>query len=416
MESLKPVRGTQDVLPQESRIYRKVEETAYKVAQRYGFDEIDIPIFEFSEVFSRTLGDSSDIVTKEMYTFVDKGGDTITLRPEGTAGVARAFISNGLQQSLPLKLFYKGPMFRYERPQKGRRRQFRQVGVEVLGVSSYQADVEIISLASNFLKELNLENDITLELNTLGDNDSRQLYKVRLLDYLDKYKNELSKDSLNRLRKNPLRILDSKDPRDRSIVDNAPKIIDSLNHDSKQFFENLCDGLEKLNISFKHSTNLVRGLDYYCHTAFEFTSTNLGAQGTVLAGGRYDGLINQMGGPNTPGIGWAAGIERLALLTKMENKKIRPIAVIPTNQENYIDALVIAEKLRKNGFNIELGYNGSAKKRMKKANENNCIAAILLGKEEIKNNIVILKDMDSGAQQEISQLKLEKHLDMYKII
>ena len=237
MESLKPVRGTQDVLPQESRIYRKVEETAYKVAQRYGFDEIDIPIFEFSEVFSRTLGDSSDIVTKEMYTFVDKGGDTITLRPEGTAGVARAFISNGLQQSLPLKLFYKGPMFRYERPQKGRRRQFRQVGVEVLGVSSYQADVEIISLASNFLKELNLENDITLELNTLGDNDSRQLYKVRLLDYLDKYKNELSKDSLNRLRKNPLRILDSKDPRDRSIVDNAPKIIDSLNHDSKQFFE-----------------------------------------------------------------------------------------------------------------------------------------------------------------------------------
>jgi len=271
-------------------------------------------------------------------------------------------------------------------------------------------------LASNFLKELNLENDVTLELNTLGDNDSRQLYKVRLLDYLDKYKNELSKDSLNRLRKNPLRILDSKDPRDRSIVDNAPKIIDSLNHDSKQFFGNLCDGLEKLNISFKHSTNLVRGLDYYCHTAFEFTSTNLGAQGTILAGGRYDGLINQMGGPNTPGIGWAAGIERLALLTKMENKKIRPIAVIPTDQENTIDALVIAEKLRKHGFNIELGYNGSAKKRMKKANENNCIAAILLGKEEIKNNIVILKDMDSGAQQEISQLKLEKHLDIYKII
>ena len=414
METLKPVRGTQDTLPKESRIYRLIEETAFKVARRYGFEEIDIPIFEFSEVFSRTLGDYSDIVTKEMYTFVDKGGDTITLRPEGTAGIARAFISNGLQHSLPLKLFYKGPMFRYERPQKGRRRQFRQVGVEVLGVHDYQADIEIISLASNFLTELGLKNELTLELNSLGDNESRMIYKKTLLNYLTKHKNKLSRDSLNRLKNNPLRILDSKDLGDRDIISDAPKIVDSLNYDSKQFFENLCVNLEKLNISFKHNMNLVRGLDYYCHTAFEFTSTNLGAQGTVLAGGRYDGLINQMGGPDTPGIGWAAGIERLALLTKSKDEEIRPIAVIPIDLDNNIDALKIAENLRRHGFNIELGYNGNIKKRMKRANENNCIAAILLGTEEMKNNTVTLKDMDSGLQKEVSQLKLEKYLDIYK--
>ena len=239
MTSLNPVRGTQDILPEEGRLYRRVEETAFEVAERYGFGEITTPIFEFTEVFSRTLGDTSDIVTKEMYTFEDKGGDQITLRPEGTAGVARAFISNGLQQNLPLKLFYRGPMFRYERPQKGRRRQFRQVGVEILGVATPQADIETISIAQTFLEELGLKDNITLELNSLGDTDSRSAYRDELVKYLSGHQDKLSKDSLERLDRNPMRILDSKGEGDQAVVVDAPRLQDSLNETSQSFFEDL---------------------------------------------------------------------------------------------------------------------------------------------------------------------------------
>ena len=414
MTSLKPVRGTQDILPNESRRYRLVEEAAFRVADRYGFDEITTPIFEFTEVFSRTLGDTSDIVTKEMYTFQDKGLESITLRPEGTAGIARAFISNGLQQELPIKFFYKGPMFRYERPQKGRRRQFHQVGIEILGVATPQADIEAISLAKTFLEEIGLNDNVSLELNSLGDTASRSAYDQKLRDYLNNHNQGLSKHSLKRLKNNPLRILDSKDSKDKIIVANAPKLQDSFNKDSNNFFAELCEGLNKLGITYEHNHNLVRGLDYYSHTAFEFTTKDLGAQGTVLAGGRYDGLISQMGGPETPGVGWAAGVERLALLLNKNIVTERPIVVIPVGKDAESAALVLTERLRKNGYRIDLGYSGNLKKRIKRANERDAIAAILIGESGSIRNAVKLKDMDSGNQKEVSLETLEQQLQIYK--
>ena len=414
MTSLNPVRGTQDILPEEGRLYRRVEETAFEVAERYGFGEITTPIFEFTEVFSRTLGDTSDIVTKEMYTFEDKGGDQITLRPEGTAGVARAFISNGLQQNLPLKLFYRGPMFRYERPQKGRRRQFRQVGVEILGVATPQADIETISIAQTFLEELGLKDYIKLELNSLGDTDSRSAYCDELVKYLSDHQDKLSKDSLERLDRNPMRILDSKDEGDQAVVVDAPRLQDNLNEASQSFFEDLCEGLTKLGIVFEHNTNLVRGLDYYCHTAFEFKTSDLGAQGTVLAGGRYDGLVGQMGGPETPGIGWAAGVERLSLLLDDGAEAKRPIAVIPIGGKAESEAMVVTEMLRKKGYRVDLGYSGNLKKRMKRANRLNAVAAVLLGEDELTRNVGTLRNMDSGEQKEVSLETLEDHLALYK--
>ena len=414
MIPLKPVRGTQDILPEENRRYRLVEDIALGVADRYGFGEISTPIFEFTEVFSRTLGDSSDIVTKEMYTFQDKGSDSITLRPEGTAGIARAFISNGLQQQLPIKFFYRGPMFRYERPQKGRRRQFHQVGIETLGIISPHADIEAISLAKTFLEELGLGDEISLELNSLGDNESRSVYNQELKAYFNDHKQKLSGQSVKRLEKNPLRILDSKEVEDQMVITNAPRLQDSFNDRSRDFFAELCGGLQELNIQYQHNHNLVRGLDYYSHTAFEFTTKDLGAQGTVLAGGRYDSLINQMGGPETPGIGWAAGVERLALLLNNNVKTKRAIAVIPVGKGTETEALVLTEKLRKSGFHIDLGYTGNLKKRMKRANEQNSIAVIFIGESESTRKVVKLKNMDSGDQIEIPLEALEQQLNIYK--
>jgi len=411
--SLQPVRGTQDILPEESLLHRHVEDVALKTAELYGFGEISTPIFEFTEVFARTLGDTSDIVTKEMYSFEDRGGEGLTLRPEGTAGVARAFISNGLAQNLPLKYFYRGPMFRYERPQKGRRRQFHQVGVEILGVAGPQADIEVISLAQQFLTALGMEQSITLELNTLGDAESRTAYREKLVGFLSDYRDDLSEDSRERLEKNPLRILDSKDEGDRKVVADAPLLKDSLNDTSQQFFADLLDGLSRLNIEYELNDKLVRGLDYYCHTAFEFTSTDLGAQGTVLAGGRYDGLIEEMGGPSTPGIGWAAGVERLSMLAKAGEEAQRPISVIPTGQDTANDALVLAHRLRRKGFKIDHGYSGNVGKRMKRANSANACAAIILGEDEISKNVGLVRDMDSGEQTEVSLDQIDGYLAKY---
>jgi histidyl-tRNA synthetase len=411
---LNPVRGTQDLLPDEQRVHRHVEETAWRVAELYGFGEVSTPIFEFTDVFARTLGDTTDIVTKEMYTFEDRGGEGITLRPEGTAGLARAFISNGLTQELPLKLFYRGPMFRYERPQKGRRRQFHQVGVELLGVAGVQADIEVIALGRHILDDLKLTGTVTLELNTLGDKESRDAYRQTLVTYLEEVKDKLSEDSLKRLNTNPLRILDSKDDGDREIVAEAPSLMDSLNDESRTFFDELCDGLSRIGIDFSHNDRLVRGLDYYCHTAFEFTTDDLGAQGTVLAGGRYDGLIGQMGGPETPGIGWAAGVERLALMAGGVNEPTRPIAVIPIGEAAMNEALMLTQRLRRKGFAVELGYSGNLGKRMKRANKANARAAVILGEDEMARNAGTVRDMDSGEQVEVSLDRLEDTLSAYR--
>jgi histidyl-tRNA synthetase len=414
MASIQPVRGTYDLLPDQQRAHRKVEETARDTAELYGFAEMSTPIFEFTEVFSRSLGDTSDVVTKEMYTFALKDGDSLTLRPEGTAGVCRAVISNGLSQQMPMKLFYRGPMFRYERPQKGRQRQFHQVGVELLGVASAQADVEIIALGAQILDRLGLTDKVKLELNTLGDGPSRDAYRDKLVGYFSDYKDKLSADSKLRLERNPLRILDSKDEGDRALVAGAPLMTDSLNDLSRKFFDDLQAGLTKAKVAFEVNPKIVRGLDYYCHTAFEFTTQALGAQGTVLAGGRYDGLIKQMGGPPTPGTGWAAGVERLAMLIGEQARNRRPIAIVPVGEAAQAEALGITQNLRRAGFAIDLGYSGNLSKRMTRAGKVGAVAAVLIGEDELKRGAATVRDMTSGEQVEVLLPELESHLARYR--
>jgi histidyl-tRNA synthetase len=283
-----------------------------------------------------------------------------------------------------------------------------------LGVATPQADIETISIAQTFLEELGLKDYIKLELNSLGDTDSRSAYCDELVKYLSDHQDKLSKDSLERLDRNPMRILDSKDEGDQAVVVDAPRLQDNLNEASQSFFEDLCEGLTKLGIVFEHNTNLVRGLDYYCHTAFEFKTSDLGAQGTVLAGGRYDGLVGQMGGPETPGIGWAAGVERLSLLLDDGAEAKRPIAVIPVGGKAESEAMVVTEMLRKKGYRVDLGYSGNLKKRMKRANRLNAVAAVLLGEDELTRNVGTLRNMDSGEQKEVSLETLEDHLALYK--
>ena len=414
MPVLNPVRGTRDILPDENRRRRLVEQVAFDLSAQYGFGEISTPVFEFTEVFARTLGDSSDIVTKEMYTFADRGGDSITLRPENTAGVARAFISNGLSQHVPLKLFYRGPMFRYERPQKGRYRQFHQIGVELIGVAEPLADAEVIALGADILATLGLGDLVTLELNSLGDSDSRLAYRDVLVDYLRSHRQSLSEESLIRLERNPLRILDSKDEGDRKVVAGAPQITASLNDASNAFFETLTGFLDRAEVSYRINPKLVRGLDYYCHTAFEFTTDALGAQGAVLAGGRYDGLIKQMGGPTTAGTGWAAGVERLMMLVEDSGRVARPLAVVPQSANQVSDAWSIAQRLRRAGFVVDLGYSGNIGKRMKRANKTDARACIILGEDEIARGVVTTRDMDTGEQQEVMLEDIEDHLGRYR--
>ncbi|MDR3438580.1 histidine--tRNA ligase [Telmatospirillum sp.] len=412
MSTLQPVRGTHDLLPDEARRHRLVEEIAFGIARRYGFGEIITPIFEFTEVFSRNLGETTDVVSKEMYSFTDRSGESLTLRPEGTAGVARAFISGGLSQHLPLKLFYRGPMFRYERPQKGRQRQFHQLGIELLGIEGPQADVEAITLAAHILQALGLKDHITLELNSLGDASSRAAYREALVAFLSGRKDKLSKDSLDRLERNPLRVLDSKDEGDREVVVDAPLMADYLNDASRQFFDEVQHGLSIVDVPVLINQRLVRGLDYYCHTAFEFTSTALGSQGTVLAGGRYDGLIGQMGGPATPGIGWAAGIERLSMLAELAIAEERPLAVIPMGPIDVAQAL--AQRLRQDGFNVELGYSGNMKKRLARANKLHARAAVILGEDEWSRQAVAVRDLDTGLQEEVPLAVLEDRLARFR--
>ncbi len=408
--ALQPVRGTHDLLPEESAKHRWIVAQALNVAERFGFEEVATPIFEFSEVFQKTLGETSDIVGKEMYSFEDRGGEKITLRPEGTAGVARAFISNGLAQHLPLKYFYQGPMFRYERPQKGRLRQFHQIGVELLGVESFEADIEVIALAWQMLLELKLTTGLSLEINSIGDTDSRVQYRAALVEYLKKYEKELSEDSQRRLSTNPMRILDSKDEKDKKIVHGAPAMKNYLNAASKDFYGKILKGLTDLGIDFVENPLLVRGLDYYSHSVFEIRSQGLGAQDTILAGGRYDGLVQQMGGPQTPGVGWASGIERLSLLIEKVPEPKRPTALIPLGEVAEAAVRKMSYDLRREGHAIELSYSGNLSKRMKKANKARAKVAIIIGTDELTKGTATWKDLDSGAQQEVRLSELSELL------
>lgn len=412
MKKLQPVRGTHDILGEKALKFRSVYEIFRKTAETYHHHPLDTPIFEFTEVFKRTLGDTSDVVSKEMYTFEDRGGEQLTLRPEYTAGIARAFMSNSLTQSTPCKFYSFGPIFRYERPQKGRMRQFHQMDVEILGVPNVQADIEILALASDFLQGLGIGDHITLELNSLGDAESRAAYREALVEYFSGFKDQLSEDSLKRLEKNPMRILDSKDEGDKALVANAPRIADFYNEETKTFFADVCAGLDDFGIKYIINDRLVRGLDYYCHTAFEFTTDQLGAQGTVLAGGRYDGLMEQMGGPATAGIGWAAGMERLAELVADEKIQpaIRPITVVPVGAESQKMALKIAHDLRLAGLNVDMGYSGNMGKRMKRANKSSSTHAILVGEDELARGVVMVKDLDEGSQTEVVLDQLSEYM------
>jgi len=410
---LQTVRGTHDLFGDEYLRHKYIADVAMDITSRYGFSPIATPIFEFTNVFSRSIGETTDVVTKEMYSFEDRGGESLTLRPEGTAGVVRAFISNGLQQNTPVKFSYHGPMFRYERPQKGRQRQFHQFGVELLGVAQPQADVEVVAMGADFLEAIGLKDKIELQINTLGDTASRELYKEKLVQYFSKYTNDLSEDSRNRLEKNPLRILDSKEECDKLIVEDAPVLKEYLNDESRKFFDDVLKGLSALGIKYVENDRLVRGLDYYSHTAFEFVTTKLGAQGTVLGGGRYDGLVEQMGGKSTPGIGWACGMERLSMLLEKSPALQRPIVIIPVGPDVQDEAMKIAHDLRRAGFVIEQGYAGNIAKRMKKADKVNACAAIILGSDELSRSVVMLRDLDSGDQQEIALDKLSHALEDY---
>ena len=399
MEKLRTVRGVHDLLPDALQKHKKVIKAGLDVSSKYCYSEIEIPIFEFSEVFKKPLGKSSDIVTKENYIFKDRSDDELMLRPEGTSGVVRAFLNAGLVQDIPQRFSYFGPMFRYERPQKGRLRQFKQFGVECIGISNSMADIEVISLGYEFLKKLNVTDKITLKINSLGDTDSRLTYRKVLVNYLNDYKFKLSKDSIKRLSENPLRILDSKNEIDQKILNNAPNVLDYLNEESKERFQNVCEGLNVLKIKYEIDKNLVRGLDYYCHTAFEFITDQLGAQGTVLAGGRYDGLSKMLGGVDVAGVGWAAGIERLALMVQSEYINNPDIVLMAQTEVHNHLLLPIMNELVNQGFKVEIIYTGNMSKKFKRANKINASYAILLGEEEVAKKVIKLKNLSSGLEQ-----------------
>lgn len=410
MSKYQSVRGTRDLLPELKNRFRYIEDTAFKCAQNYGFKEIETPIFEFSDVFHRSLGETSDAVSKETYTFTDRGGESITLRPEGTAGVVRAFISEGLAQHNPNKLYYYGPMFRYERPQKGRYRQFYQVGVEVLGMENPLTDVEVLDLAYTFLKKINLHDRAVLEINTLGDQESRDSYRTALVAYLTPLKDQLSEDSQKRLEKNPMRILDSKDENDKKLVANAPKMADHLTPTAKEFFAGVTAGLDALKIPYQVNPKLVRGLDYYCHTVFEFVTTELGAQGAILAGGRYDGLSETLGGPKTPGVGWASGVDRLSDLTIVAETAVpvapKPIAIIALGDVAMMKAMQFASALRNKNKSCEVLMTGNFKKKFEKANKMGVDKAILIFEQDDKSMEFKIKDFKTGEEKVVSESEI----------
>ena len=410
MTDLQPVRGTRDLIGDDQRRTTHVADTARRIAATYGYDEWTTPIFEDTRVFARTLGETSDVVMKEMYSFIDRGGDSVTLRPEGTAGVCRALVTNGLTQSLPQKVFYAGPMFRYERPQKGRYRQFHQIGLELIGPAEPLADAEVISCGWDILCALGVQDGTVLEVNTLGDKPSRDAYRAALVAYFTEHKGSLSEDSLMRLERNPMRILDSKDPGDREIVADAPTIEEFLTPEAADFYDGLKAHLGRFGVPFMENPRIVRGLDYYGHTAFEFVTTRLGAQGTVMAGGRYDGLVAEMGGPSTPAVGWAAGIERLSMLLDAAPVPRASVAVVPIGDAAEAMAVDVLQSLRRAGIRAEMAYRGNLRRRMERANRIGARAAVIIGDADIAAGVAQVKDFATGAQEAVAFAALADRL------
>jgi histidyl-tRNA synthetase len=366
-QTLQRIRGTQDLFGESARRHATVTDAFARMSRLYGFQRVEIPIFEATAVFARSIGETTDVVSKEMYTFDDRGGDSVTLRPEFTAGLCRAYLSEGWQRFAPLKLATHGPVFRYERPQKGRYRQFHQIDAEVIGAAEPGADVELLVMADQLLHELGIADGVTLQLNTLGDAETRDAWRAALVAHFEAHRGDLSEDSLVRLEKNPLRILDSKDPRDRPIADAAPGIDAHMSSAAGAFFEAVTKGLDAAGVAWTRNARLVRGLDYYRHTAFEFVTDRLGAQGTVLAGGRYDGLVESLGGAHTPAVGWAAGIERLGML--IAEPEAEPLTVIMAVEDDRALEFGIAAlaALRRAGLSADAVTTGSPRKRYDKA-------------------------------------------------
>ena len=362
-----PVRGTQDMFGETEERFAHVVATFERVRRLYGFKGLQLPVIEPTAVFARVLGETTDVVSKEMYSFDDRGGDSITLRPEFTAGICRAYLTNGWQQHAPMKVSTHGPLFRYERPQKGRYRQFHQIDAEVIGAAEPTADVELLVMADQVLKELGIEDGITLHLNTLGDAQSRDAWRSALVEYFNDHDEVLSDDSMRRLKTNPLRILDSKDPDDRGVCHAAPKIDAYLTPEAQDFFGRVTAGLDAAGVAYKRDTSLVRGFDYYRHTAFEFITDRLGAQGTVLGGGRYDGLMEQLGGPHTPAVGWAAGIERLAMLVDLPKVASLEVAVVAQHPDRETECIALTALYRRKGYSAEQFVTGSPRKRYDRA-------------------------------------------------
>ncbi|MEO7504026.1 MAG: histidine--tRNA ligase [Sphingomicrobium sp.] len=376
IQTPQPIRGMQSLLGEEADRFHAVVAAFDRVRRLYGFKRVEVPVLEPTAVFARTMGETTDVVSKEMYSFEDRSGDQVTLRPEFTAGIARAYLSEGWQQYAPLKVATHGPAFRYERPQKGRFRQFHQLDAEIIGAAEPQADVELLAFGSQLLAELGI-GAVTLKLNTLGDVASRDAWRAELVEYFASHRADLSEDSQARLDKNPLRILDSKDPRDRPLADSAPPM--TLTAEAEDFFLAVRAGLDAAGVAYELSLHLVRGLDYYRHTAFEFVTDQLGAQGTVIAGGRYDGLIEQLGGPHTPAVGWAAGIERLGMLIDAPDAEVIDVAIVVEDDRALAAAWGAAAHLRGNGLSVDIIATGSPRKRYDRAVKKGAGEILVLG-------------------------------------
>ncbi len=419
MSTLQAIRGTRDILPSESPLWVVIEGISRQVLSQSAYREIRTPIFEQTELFARGIGEATDAVGKEMYSFEDRGGRSIALRPEITAGLVRAFIQNKLfAQGGVQRLWHIGPAFRYERPQAGRQRQFHQLDVEILGSRDPRADVEIISVATQVLNTLGL-TALTLDLNSVGSGEDRQTYREALVSYFTPFKDELDEDSRDRLTRNPLRILDSKDKRTQEIVTDAPSLLDYLSADSQRHFDGVQQHLTNLNIPFNINPRLVRGLDYYTHTAFEIQSSDLGAQATVCGGGRYDGLVSQLGGPDTPAIGFGMGLERLIILLEQMNQySTEPhldVYLISRGEKAELQSVALADQLRKHGYSVEVDLSSSAfGKQFKRADRSGAVLGLILGDAEAEAGKVQLKWLASGEQDELGQSELIDRADEVK--
>jgi histidyl-tRNA synthetase len=401
MKTPQPIRGMQSLLGEDADRMAAVVAAFDRVRRLCGFRRVEVPVLEDTAVFARTMGETTDVVSKEMYSFEDRSGDPVTMRPEFTAGIARAYLSEGWRQFAPLKVATHGPAFRYERPQKGRFRQFHQLDAEIIGAAEAVADVELLTFGDQLLRDLGIDG-VSLQLNTLGDAPSRDAWREALVDYFRGHSGELSDESRDRLERNPLRILDSKDSRDKAIAEGAPAIDDFLTPDASDFFARVTAGLDAAGVTWQRNHSLVRGLDYYRHTAFEFVTDRLGAQGAVIAGGRYAGLLAAVGGPHTPAVGWAAGIERLAMLIEAPQPEQPSVVIVPLGERAELAAEGIVAGLRREGVASDMAYRGNMKKRMSRANASGASYALIIGDDELDRGEAQLKTLQTGEQRAVS--------------